>query len=178
MNLKFVSKPLPKSIVAAALCATASAALAGNTALNFSVDMSSQIGAGTFTPGVNHVEAHGTFNGWSALQLTNDPASLNPALSTGRAVDTADDNGAKMQYKYVIDGNTWENPATGNNRVVLLPSTSGASLSLPTVFFGDAGIPVTSSVTFRVDMAQQINLGAFDTNTQTVYVRGMLNGWG
>lgn len=176
MNSKTTLIPSLKIIVSALLC-SGTAAFAGNTVLNFSIDMTPQIVGGTFTPGVNHIEAHGTFNGWGALQLTNNPASTNPNLYTGSIVDTTDDNAGKMQYKYVVDGSTWETPATSNNRAVRLPATSGATLTLPTVFFSDSGDPVIESVVFRVDMAQQINLGAFDPNTQSVYARGTMNGW-
>jgi hypothetical protein len=179
MNLKNVLKASRNCrLIFAAALSVSTAAFAGNTILNFSIDMTPQIGGGTFVPGTDHMEAHGTFNGWTtAVQLTNNPAAANSNIYSGSVVDTADDNGGKVQFKYVINGSNWENPATGNNRVKLLPTASGATVNLPTVFFSDSGDPVTTPVTFRVDMAQQINLGAFDPNTQSVDVRGMLNGW-
>ena len=106
MNLKNVLKPSFNSrLVFAAALSVSAAAFAGNTILNFSIDMTPQIGGGTFVPGTDHIEAHGTFNGWtSAVQLTNNPAAANPNVYSGSVVDAADDNGGKMQYKYVING--------------------------------------------------------------------------
>jgi hypothetical protein len=144
---------------------------AGNTLITFSVDVANS----SFTPGTDTIEAHGTFNGWGALYLVRQGTST---AYTNSVTDTADDNGGKMEYKFVIDGGDWENPAIPCNRAVLLPTTPGASIVLPTAFFGDNGTPGPSDVTFRVDMSQQIALSNFIPGTSSVEVRANgLNLW-
>jgi len=89
-----------------------------------------------------------------------------------------------IQYKFwnsdaATPNGGWESPGDGgNNRAANLPSSSGATLVLPTAFFSDAGVPVTYTVGFEVNMAQQINLGVFNTNSDIVYARGNFNGFG
>ena len=151
-----------------------STAFAQSAFVTFSVDMATNIADGSFIPGSDSIEAHGTFNGWGALTLVQKGSST---VFTNTAHDTADANGGQLQYKFVIDGSNWENPATGQNRCALLPATNGASLVLPTTFFNDAGAPVTSSVTFQVDVTEQIALGNFIPGTSYVEARGWFNNW-
>jgi hypothetical protein len=161
-------------IGAALFIAGAMTAQAASTFVTFTVDMSAQITGGTFTNGVDTIEAHGTFNGYGALNLVQVGSST---VYTNTANDTTDANGGQLQYKFVINGSGWENTATGQNRCALLPTNSGASLVLPTAFYDDAGPAVTNNVTFQVDMAEQINTGAFTNGQSTVVVAGLLNGW-
>ena len=148
------------------------AALAGDTFITFSVDMSNY----SYSPGVDTIEVHGTFNSWAALNLVQVGSST---VYTNTIEDTVDDNGGKMEYKFVINGGNWENPASGCNRAVLLPATNGASLVLPTAYFSDSGPWSGYTVTFQVDMTQQIALGNFIPGTSWVEVRGsgLPNGW-
>jgi hypothetical protein len=159
---------------AALFIAGAMTAQAASTFVTFSVDMSPQINAATFTPGVDTIEAHGTFNGYGTFNLVQVGST---SVYTNTFNDTTDANGGQMQYKFVIDGSQWENTATGQNRTVLLPTNSGASLVLPTAFYSDSGPTTTNEVTFQVDMAEQINTGAFTNGESTVTVAGLLNGW-
>ena len=76
-------------------------AQAASTFITFSVDMSPQITGGTFTNGVDTIEAHGTFNGYGALNLVQVGSST---VYTNTANDTTDPNGGQMQYKFVING--------------------------------------------------------------------------
>jgi hypothetical protein len=151
------------------------AAHAASTFITFTVDMSPQITAGTFVPGTDTIEAHGTFNGYGTLNLVQVGAST---LYTNTINDTADANGGQFQYKYVIDGSQWESIPTGGNRYGLLPTNSGASLVLPTQFYDDAGPTTTNEITFQVNLAEQINNGTFTNGSSTVTVAGGgLNGW-
>jgi hypothetical protein len=153
------------------LCSTA-VALA-NTIVTFQVDMST---AG-IDPNTATVSARGSFNGWNQWDLTNNPSGSEPYVYSGTTNVAA--NGSVMQYKYVINPGGWENIPKGNNRLVTLPTTSGASLVLPKVYYADIpAVPVTVDVTFQLDMAQQINVGAFDPLTMSVYPKGTWNGWG
>jgi hypothetical protein len=163
-------------LTAVLLCAGGLAtARASSTFVTFSVDMATNIANGNFVPGTDTAEVHGTFNGWGAgVTLVQQGTGT---VYTNTINDTTDANGGKLEFKYVIDGSNYETPATAQNRAELLPATSGASLVLPTVFFGDAGTPVTNNVGFQVDVSQQIALGNFHPATDQVVVRGMLNGW-
>ena len=173
-----------KSTWCAATLLAGSMALApaASTIMTFNVDMSVQIGTGAFIPGTDHVSVRGMFNGWGELVLTNDPAALNPNLYSGTVNNTTTPNGYIEGYKfYNSQGGVWENGAVNasdKHRNVRLPANSGASLVLPPVFFNDAGDQVVNQVTFRVNMAQRVNTGAFDPGVHTVYARGTFNGWG
>ncbi|HEX4266195.1 MAG TPA: hypothetical protein VH597_17795 [Verrucomicrobiae bacterium] len=172
MSLKNIPyRRLATILVCAAGLATARAA---STLVTFSVDMATNIAAGTFVPGTDTIESHGTFNGWGALSLIQQGVST---IYTNTINDTTDTNGGKLEYKFVINGSNYENPATAQNRAARLPTDTGASLVLPTAFFGDAGAPVTNNIGFQVDASQQIALGNFHPGTDQLVVRGMLNGW-
>jgi hypothetical protein len=181
-------KPMPASqseLLAAALLLGTAIATQASTTLNFSVDMSPAIASGTFVPGTHQVSARGTFNGWDFTYLTNDPASSNPNLYTGSAVDTGDPNPGTVGYKYYTSSGLgfnggWDDGClngTSANRPYKLPDVSGGTANLPSVFFGDAGPQQTSTITFRVNMAQKVSVGAFVPGSG-VYVRGTFNGWG
>ncbi len=178
MNRKFSAKAIQRGFWMGAMMLSAVAASAA-TEVTFQVDMTSQVTAGTFTPGTA-VTASGTFNGWGQYALTNNTGAANPNLFTGSVNDTNDANGAVIIYKYVTNngaGNQYEGTSDGNNRCAQLPA-GGGSLLLPVSFFADAGPSATINVTFQVDMAEQSFLGNFDTNNGGyVEVRGSFQGW-
>jgi hypothetical protein len=161
-------------LAGALLCSGVASAQAASTFITFSVDMSVAIANSSFTPGTSTIEAHGSFNGWGALTLVQQGTST---IYTNTAEDTTDANGSRVDFKYVINGSNWENPASGANRAAQLPATSGASLVLPTPFFGDAGTAQSYDITFQVDVSQQIALGNFIPGTSSVEVRGNFNSW-
>ena len=151
-----------------------------NSLIAFNVDMSAQVAAGAFDRATDVVAARGSFNGWGTFYLTNITVDGNSNLYTGAIVDTTDPNGGVLQFKYwhsdfMAPNGGWELPANGGgNRAAKLPAIGG-TLALPTVFFSDAGTPVTNAVTFQVNMAQAINLGGFIPGASTVYARGSFN---
>ena len=150
-------------------------AVSANVLVTFQVDMSTT----PFDSTSQTVAARGSFNAWSAFALTNNPNGANPNLWSGTI--NVPTNGTVMSYRYTIEpGATYETVAEGgsHDRLVNLPAAAGSSLTLPQVYFGDsAPNPVTVSVTFQVDLAQQINTGTFQTNSSSVYARGLFNGW-
>lgn len=166
-------------MAAAALwCATAKLT-AQSTFVTFSVDMSTNILLGTFVPGSDTVSVHGMFNGWGTGVNLVQEGSTTVYTNT---VDATNANGTVMDYKFVdsdaaVPSGGYESLASGYNRSAKLPATVGASLVLPTPFFGDAGAPVTNEVTFQVDMSEQVNLGNFVPGSSTIQVNGLLNGW-
>jgi hypothetical protein len=157
-------------------------AQAQNTYVTFSVDMSSNLVAGTFDPavpayvggipyggtGTDTVYARGVFDGWATMAST-----MLPLIQIGNSAvftNTTDDNAAEDQS----DGNmNWIYAAYENgvfldeytsdfaNRMAYLPKGNNATLVLPTAYFGDDGPAVTNEITFQVDMTAEIQLGNF-----------------
>ena len=163
-----------------ALCA-ASLANADNP-VTFQVDMSTS----GYDPSSQTVEVRGNFNNWGntvgvgGFALTNNPSGPNPNLWTGTTnlpAGAVPAGVSVIAFKYILmPGVTYE---SSHNRNQTIPSTSGASLVVPPAYFNDAPpAPFTCSVTFQVDMAQQINIGTFIPNTSQVQARGLFNGWG
>lgn len=178
MNCKFKNTRVRYSLLAGLMLGSAFAASA-DTLVTFQVDMSVQIANATFNPLTQTVAARGSFSSWNPLPLTNNPAGVNPALYTG-TTNVVGGNGTVMQYKYTIEpGANYEAvvEAGNHNRLVTLPA-AGGTLIAPVVYYSDAPpAPVAVPVTFQVNLAQQINVGAFNTNTSLVYTRGFFNGW-
>lgn len=162
------------------LCVTLGLANAqtSNSIVIFIVDMSAQVKAGTFVSGAG-VDVRGTFNRWGTNELINISVGGNSNLYIGEITDTVDVNGGTIYYKYFAPsiGIGWEGTYNTLNRAARLPATSGDSVVLPTVFFNDAGPLVTNAITFIVNLAEQINLGLFVPGTDTVSVKGDLNGF-
>ncbi len=154
------------------------------TLITFSVDVGTNIANGTFVPGTDTILVSGSINGWpgtaSTLALVQEG---NSSVYTNTFNDTSDINGGVLAYKFVnthagYGNGNYESTADFNNRAVVLPTTSGGSLILPTPFLGDDGAQTSvASVTFQVDMSQQIQLGLFTNGTSTVTVSGNFNGW-
>lgn len=150
-------------------------ARASSTFVTFSVDMGTNIANGTFDPTADTAAVAGSFNNWSQLELVEEGSTT---VYTNTVNDTSDANGGVLGYKfYTSNTSGGETTADFNNRAAVLPTASGASLILPTPFYGDDGAPITNAVTFQVDMSQQINIGAFTIGSSTLTVNGNFNGW-
>ncbi len=135
---------------------------ANSTIVTFSVDMSTNIANGTFNPTTDTVYARGTFDGWASPGLALVQAN-GGNVYTNTANDTSDANGGTMNWQFTfLDNGSTTYEGGPANRCAALPATSGASLVLPTPYFNDNGAPVVSTVTFQVDMSQQIALGNFN----------------
>ena len=178
-----IKSKMPALLTGVMLCAAGVVTTAqANTIETFSVDMGTNILLGTFNPppplgtGTDVVNVRGTFNGWAATEtpLVEQGSST---VFTNTVNDTVTANGYPVLYIFNINGSTYEPVASFNNRAAYTPTTSGASLVLPTPFFGDSGAQVTNNVTFQVDVSQQINLGVFTNGTSSVEVRGDFNSW-
>ncbi len=147
-------------------CLTAAA----NTLVTFQVDMTTA----AFDPSTQIVAVRGSFDGFQTTFVF--PLTNNPGTQVWSGTTNVPFNSKVMSFKYTIDpGATWEG---SHNRLATLPAASGATLILPKPYFGDnPPTPITTSVTFQVDMAQQINTHAFDVTSSSVYARGGFNGW-
>jgi len=192
MSSKTNSKTLRYLLGAGLLLGTGTAAFA-NSFVTFQVDMSNAVANVAFDPTTQTVAARGSFNNWTPFALTNNPNGANGAntnLWTGTFNVTSNvyngslvsANGTVMSYKYTIETNgTYETVFLGgsHNRLLNLPANSEGSVTAPQVVFSDALTTlVTNDVTFQVDLAQQINTGAYIVGVSTNQARGIFNGWG
>ncbi|MGH7975146.1 MAG: hypothetical protein ACREC8_00640, partial [Limisphaerales bacterium] len=161
------------------LCAAGIMTTQANTIITFSVDMATNLANGSFNPppnGSDAVYVFGTFNGFASpgVQLVQVGSS---SVFTNTVNDTGDANGNTMSYAFNING-TVEPLSCYDNRAVHLPANSGASLVLPTQYYGGDGPVVSTQVKFQVDMSEEIELGHFNPgNGDTVVVAGSFNGW-
>jgi hypothetical protein len=150
-----------RCLTALLFCAAISAS--ATSTINFQVDMSVAATNGTFDPNTQTMATRGSFNGWTTpILLTNNPSGPNPRLYTGST--NVPDNGIVIAYKYTIEPTTtYENTAT-HNRLLDLPTTSGSTVTAPKVYFSDVppGDTLPTTVTFQVNMAQQIYIGTFN----------------
>jgi hypothetical protein len=121
--------------------------------LTFQVNMGVQEAYGNFNPANgDFVEARGSFlvsggqwiGGWT---LSNSPSA--PLIYSGTYIDTNDAPGSIIQYKFVINGSTWES----GTRYYTITSTN--EQILPSAFFNNVNNlgPVANSVS-----GNQINL--------------------
>ena len=162
-----------------------------DTLITFQVDMTYQVQNNTFTNGVQSVQAK-AFDPYASghpqifqVTLTNNPSAPNTNLYTYTYDDTISTNGSQLQWKYYVPNfpnSGYEVTANVDNRTTLLPAGSGTqTLVLPYEYFDDSGpslgVVVAGNVTFQVDMAQQIQLGVFNTNTMTVEAIGQFDSW-
>ena len=164
------STPLAAAALLGAVLATSAA-----SKVTFQVDMNVAATNGTFNPTTQTVSTHGSFNNWDAFPLTNNPAGANPMLYSGTT--NLPSNGIVIAYKYVIEpGANYETTAT-HNRFLDLPTNDGGNVTAPLAFYSD--IPpdgtLPTTVTFQVNLAQQINVGSFNPSTSFVFARGTWN---
>src|SRR5688572_30426635 len=149
---------IPRIGLWAAVSAFSAVLVAAAVPVTFQVDMTRQIALGVFDPALQGVEVRGAFNGWTGGQAPLAPSAGNANIYTGTfSLEGAP--GANINYKFVrTPGDGWE--STPDRTLTLTDSAQ----TLPVVFFNnDAGIePVTSTVTFRVNMASQIASGGFN----------------
>lgn len=154
--------------------------------VTFQVDMGVQTAIGRFHPETDLVDVMGSFNNWTfGDTLTNSPSGTNLYVGTFSDSNPA---GTTNFYKFVIrpNGSTvagdwiWEGfvGMGRQDREFVLADTAQ---TLPVAYFDNltnnpgSGIPVT----FQVEMAAQIVLGAFDPMAGVVEVRGAFhNNWG
>ncbi len=130
--------------------------------VTFSVNMSFQITLGNFVVGTDVVNVAGTLNGWGGSPLTDDDAD-------GIYEGTFDVVAGPMEYKFHINGTTWENVANRTYTVV-----DGENV-LPTVWFDDQEPVGTTDVEVfvQVDMTVQILNGNYDPdNGDLIVIRG------
>ena len=182
-SIPMKSRSMKYALLSGLLLATAGiTTVQANTIINFSVDMATNLANGSFNPpppagsGTDAVYVNGTFFGWSGngLQLVQVGSST---IYTNSFNDTSDANGHVVSYRFRINGN-YESTASWDNRGAQLPVTSGATLDLPTPYYGDVGPGQIINVRFQVDMAEQALLGNFTPGVSQVDVRGSFNGWG
>jgi hypothetical protein len=143
-----------------------SVSVPANRAITFSIDLSRQIVAGTFSPSSSAVEVWGTFNDWgnfaNKYSLTNNGSGT---YSGTHVVPGA--AGSISRYKFVtFDGNNTLSWEPGSDRVLVM-GANGQPISLPVAYLGEV-----RPVTFSVNMGVQVALGRFVHGTNKVYLVG------
>jgi hypothetical protein len=158
-------------------------AQASSTFITFSVNMATNLANGSFNPpppagtGSDTVGVFGTFNGYApGFQLIQVGIST---VYTNTYNDTADPNGTPVAYRFYINntGSGLEPLSCYDNRAAYTPTNSGASLVLPTSFYGGNGPVISINTKFQVDMSEEIELGHFSKGG-ALYIAGSFNGWG
>lgn len=179
-------------LFSAAALVTASAQTS-NSFVTFSVDLSTNIANGTFNPATESVSVRGTYDNWNNSGGTFGDGSVQlieqglgaPYIYTNTVQDTYDANGTPVEYKFIIETNTgsgysatYETLTSGYNRNAFLPTTSGATVVLPTPYFSDSGGVTSNLVTFSVDMHEQSYLGNFNPGSgDEITVEGNFVNW-
>jgi len=182
MKPQLSTNAVQRILCAAALILSTAVASASSSVITFQIDMTVAISNSIFNPATQTVAARGMFNGWPTpgYTLTNNPNGANTNLYTGTYNDTLDANGALSQYQFVtVTGttiNAYSSQVDGNNYIIALPTNSGGTVVIPTVFWSEDGPAETNNVSFTVDMAEQLHLGNFVTS-YTVACQGSFEGW-
>jgi hypothetical protein len=144
--------------------------------ITFEVNMGVQIALGNFTPG-NVTVAGDAIDGWGGTTRILTPNPTNSDLWEG-TFEVTNPIGSTVNYKFTMNsGATWENDFVGaggaKNRFFIMP---GAATNLGMVYFNNVtNIPTAIPLTFQVNLAAQIALGNFDTNSGVVEARGSFN---
>jgi hypothetical protein len=156
------------------------AAQTPSTIVTFSVNMATNLANGSFNPpppagtGTDVVGVGGSFNGYAVVPLVEEGTGT---IWTNTVDDTADPNGGNLSYVYWDTQSGYEGPADWANRAEYLPTNSGATLVLPTCYFNDVGPATSAAVTFQVDMSEEIELGHWNPQSDTVVIAGSFQGW-
>jgi len=138
--------------------------------VEFNCNMSVQMKRGTFAA-TDSVWVRGNFNDWAgkAFLLTDpDGDSVYSGLYNNFTV------GQNLVFKYVHSPDAWE--ATGNRTL-----TVGVGPNFTSVYWEDVSVykqTKTIQVTFTVNMELPRLFGLFNSQTDSVAVRGSFNGWG
>jgi hypothetical protein len=142
------------------------ASVPANREITFSIDLSRQIAAGTFSASSSSVEVWGTFNDWGNFTNKYSLTSNGSGIYSGTFV-VPGANGATSRYKFVtFDGNNTLSWEPGSDRVLVM-GANGQAISLPVAYLGEV-----RPVTFSVNMGVQVALGRFTHGTNKVYLVG------
>ena len=150
-----------------------SASVPANREVTFTVDLSREIAAGTFSASSSAVEVWGTFNDWG--NLANKYSLTNNGFGTYSGTYIVPGAaGSTSRYKFVtFDGNNTLSWEPGSDRVLVM-GANGQAISLPVAYLGEV-----RPVTFSVNMGVQVALGRFTHGTDKVFVAGndIAGGW-
>jgi hypothetical protein len=149
------------------------ASVPANRQVTFSIDLSRQIAAGTFSASSSSVEVWGTFNDWGNFTDKYSLTSNGSGIYSGTFV-VPGANGATSRYKFVtFDGNNTLSWEQGSDRVLVM-GANGQAINLSVAYLGEV-----RAVTFSVNMGIQQALGRFTHGTDKVFVAGtdVAGGW-
>ena len=150
-----------------------SVSVPANRAITFSIDLSRQIAAGTFSASSSSVEVWGTFNDWGNFTNKYSLNNNGSGIYSGTFV-VPGANGATSRYKFVtFDGNNTLSWEPGSDRVLVM-GANGQAINLSVAYLGEV-----RPVNFSVNMGVQVALGRFTHGTDKVFVAGndVAGGW-
>jgi len=156
-----------------ALLLSAAAASAQST-LNFQVNMSNFA-----IPAGDTVSVNGSFDGWTGNHTLSTTGN---GIYTGSAQNTSatPGNGIAYQYRVIESNGTYVDDYSaqdiGDNYCITAPANGGTA-NVPLQYWDDDGTAVENSITFQVDMAEQLHIGNFAIG-DPVYCEGSFEGSG
>lgn len=139
--------------------------------VTFNVDMSIQQAAGNFDPATDTVSVNGTFNNWTPAQdiMTDDDED---GVYTVAVPDIT--VGDTLYFKFWFKHGSTENWENDPNRELAITGDTSV-----TYFFNDVSELLQDlAITFQCNMEYEIVSGRFNPETDTLTVRGGMNGWG
>lgn len=150
--------------------------------VTFSVDMTAQILAGTWTPG-QFIRVAGAMTSWGdGVDLTNNPAlSGNASNIYSAVIPVIANTNAVIDYKFRANGG-YESPLStgGGNRTF---AVAGGPQVLPVVFYSDASPcdllthDVTVTFVLRLTNGTAATGGVIYDGSQTLHINGEFNNW-
>jgi hypothetical protein len=149
--------------------------------LTFQADMTVEIAAGRFLPGVDTVYARGTFNGYGTTLPLSPLAAPDTNIYVGTVGLTNWPIGACIKYKFQHDHTGAANSGyeSGSDRSFTLatPNQTNAVRAFNDLDICDVTL-VTNLVTFTVSMTNAVGIDntVFD-GTQSIYLNGGFAGW-
>jgi hypothetical protein len=149
--------------------------------LTFQADMTVQIAAGAFTPGVDTVYARGTFNNWAADVPLSPLSAPDTNIYVGSTFLTNWPLGACIKYKWQHNhvGAPNSGYESGSDRQFSLASSTQTNAVRPYNDVDSCDVNLqTNFVTFEVSLTNAIGTDnvVYD-GSQAVYLNGNFAGW-
>lgn len=158
-----------KKLLTIAVLLLFAVAVNAQVTVTFNVDMSIQQQNNAWDPATGVLSVNGNFNDWTAeVDVLTDPDA-----DMVYSIDKEFNVGDTLVFKFWSSGfaGNWE---TVDNRVVVVEGAATYDY-----FFNDVSVLNQEiSVTFICNMEYEIVSGRFNPETDTLTVRGAMNGWG
>jgi hypothetical protein len=146
-------------------------AMAPDNHIILQVDMTNQVGLGTFNPATDFVDVAGSFNSWSGSSHLTQPDAAKQVYQLDTIIN---DSLVTHQFKFRINASwaTSEFANGGPNRYLWIPAKP---ITYKYIYdnYDTSAVPIT----FKVRMAYQISAGHFNPKHDYLDIAGDINGW-